>query len=151
MPEPITGHHTLIREFEETEIDRVADELIQFAGDSIKIWLFEGTLGAGKTRLVKALCKVWGVKEEVTSPSFPLVNQYATASGDTIYHLDLYRLKSLEQAAEIGLFEMAESGYVCLIEWASAVGYQPATQHIALNMEYLSETTRRVSVQAYEN
>jgi len=132
-------------EFDLQEVDRLAGTLLTRYRD-LKIWLLEGALGAGKTTLVKALCKRLGVNQEATSPTFSLVNSYESESQSIIYHLDLYRLSNLEQAAEIGLYEITDSGYFCLIEWASAIGYQPADSSLLIHIDHLHQTKRRISV-----
>lgn len=132
-------------EFELSEIRQIAERLV-LKYNHIRIWLLEGLLGAGKTTLVKALANHLGVVGEATSPTFSLVNSYESETLGAIYHLDLYRLQSLEQAAEIGLFEIADSGYFCLIEWASAIGYEPADSYLILQIDHVHQTKRRLSV-----
>lgn len=116
-----------------------------------RVWLLEGNLGAGKTTLVQELARQLAIDGEVTSPTFSLVNQYQSARLGTVYHLDLYRLQTIDQAVEIGLFEMVDSGYVCLIEWASAIDFRPAVPFIRIDLEHINHTTRRLSVAMHEN
>ena len=81
---------------------------------------FEGELGAGKTTLVKALCKALGVTEMVSSPTFALVNEYAAANlgaRSKVYHIDLYRLEGEEEAIGAGIEDHLYSGDLCLVEW----------------------------------
>ena len=132
------------------DVDLLSDELIGRFSDK-KIWLFEGGLGAGKTTLIQSLCKNLGVTGDVNSPTFSLVNEYKSDVNAIIYHLDLYRLKTLDQALEIGLFELVDSGYFCLIEWASAIGFKPVKPYILLNIEHLNIIDRHISVKIYEN
>lgn len=82
-----------------------------------RIWLFHGEMGAGKTTLIKALCKELGVSDATSSPTFSLVNEYHTSSGEKIYHFDFYRLKKEEEALDFGIEEYLSSGCLCLIEW----------------------------------
>ncbi|MCB0509803.1 MAG: tRNA (adenosine(37)-N6)-threonylcarbamoyltransferase complex ATPase subunit type 1 TsaE, partial [Bacteroidetes bacterium] len=81
-----------------------------------KIFLFIGEMGAGKTTLIKEFCWSLGVEEDVSSPTYALVNEYSSKQG-TIYHFDLFRLKSTEEALDIGLENYIDSGNICLIEW----------------------------------
>ena len=76
-----------------------------------------GEMGAGKTTFVHALCDELGVENAVSSPTFSIINEYATAAGKTIYHLDLYRLKSVQEAIDAGVEDCFYSGNLCLVEW----------------------------------
>ena len=76
-----------------------------------------GEMGAGKTTFVHALCDELGVENAVSSPTFSIINQYTTAKGKTIYHLDLYRLKSVQEAIDAGVEVCFYSGNLCLVEW----------------------------------
>lgn len=82
---------------------------------------FEGEMGAGKTTFIKALCQHLGVQEEVSSPTFSLVNEYRDARNHPIYHFDFYRLNDPREAVDIGALEYFNSGYLCLIEWPGRV------------------------------
>lgn len=76
-----------------------------------------GEMGAGKTTFVHALCDELGVENAVSSPTFSIINEYTTAKGKTIYHLDLYRLKSVQEAIDAGVEDCFYSGNLCLVEW----------------------------------
>jgi len=86
-----------------------------------RVFAFYGDLGAGKTTLIKALCQVLGVKEEVTSPSFAIINEYDAGGIDLIYHFDFYRIKKLVEVMDIGYEEYLYSGYYCFLEWADKI------------------------------
>ena len=73
-------------------------------------------MGAGKTTLIKQLCTHLGIKDEVSSPTFSLVNEYESSMG-LVYHFDLYRIRSEEELYDIGYEDYFFSGYLCLIEW----------------------------------
>lgn len=137
-------------EYKLEETTEIARQLISKFGTQ-RIWLLEGNLGAGKTTLVQQLAKLTGVQDEVTSPTFSLINEYKTSSGDKVYHLDLYRLQQFDELYEIGMFEIEESGYFCLIEWASAVGYIPAVSYLSVTLEYVDPVKRRITVLVHEN
>lgn len=89
--------------------------------ESEPIILFEGPMGAGKTTLIKELCRQLGVEENVSSPTFALVNEYEGRSGKLIYHFDFYRIDDEREALDIGAPEYFESGNLCLIEWSSLI------------------------------
>ena len=101
--------------------------------------LLFGSMGAGKTTLIKALCKVLLVEDEVSSPTYSLVNEYETEAGETIYHFDLYRLNSPEEALDFGVEEYLESGNMCLIEWPEKI------------VDFLPETFGVIKIEAFEN
>ncbi len=81
------------------------------------VLLFVGSMGAGKTTLIKAICAALGVVDEVSSPTYALVNEYQTEAGETVFHFDLYRLNHPEEALDFGVEEYLDSGSVCLVEW----------------------------------
>ncbi|WP_303311382.1 tRNA (adenosine(37)-N6)-threonylcarbamoyltransferase complex ATPase subunit type 1 TsaE [Hymenobacter sp. BT730] len=83
--------------------------------------LFEGEMGAGKTTLIKALCENLGVQDDVSSPTFSLVNEYRNGQNQPIYHFDFYRIDDPADALRMGALEYFDSGYLCLIEWPSRV------------------------------
>lgn len=97
-------------------LDDVAAKLLQLSDDR-RIWLFEGDLGSGKTTLIKHLCEHLGVQNPVQSPTYSLVNEYRTSNGLPVFHFDLYRLKNIREAYEIGIDEYLDSGSYCFIEW----------------------------------
>lgn len=78
---------------------------------------FHGEMGAGKTTFIKALCAEFGVKDNVSSPTFAIINEYLTPENDTIYHFDLYRLETIADLQNIGVEDYFYSGKICLIEW----------------------------------
>ncbi len=102
------------------EIANVCQELIPLL-DKTPVVLLNGAMGAGKTTFVAELCRQLGCTIAATSPTYALVNEYKTTTGKIIYHFDLYRLKSLEEALDIGIEEYLDSGNICLIEWPEIV------------------------------
>ena len=82
---------------------------------------FNGPMGAGKTTLISALCRKWNVKDQVSSPTFSIVNEYETYSKNLLFHFDFYRLNSIEEALDIGVEEYLDSGNICLIEWGERI------------------------------
>jgi tRNA threonylcarbamoyladenosine biosynthesis protein TsaE len=98
------------------ELDSVAHQLLA-EGRGRPVWLFEGAMGAGKTTLIKALCRALGVVSMVQSPTFSIVNEYTTHEGKSVYHFDCYRLRNEAEALDIGIEEYFDSGTYCFMEW----------------------------------
>lgn len=82
-----------------------------------KVIAFHGEMGAGKTTFIHAICKVLGVQNNVSSPTFSIINEYLLPDGRIVYHMDLYRLKDESEAIEAGVEDCIHSGKVCLVEW----------------------------------
>lgn len=80
------------------------------------VLLLKGNLGAGKTTFTKVLLKNLGSTDEVSSPTYAIVNEYVTPRG-LVYHFDLYRMKNIGEVYDIGIEEYLDSAYLCIIEW----------------------------------
>lgn len=106
----------------ESDIDNAADRILE-AADGCSVIAFHGEMGAGKTTIISAIARALGVSpEEISSPSFSIINEYRSdATAELIYHFDLYRLQSIEQAAEIGVEDYFDSGALCLLEWPDII------------------------------
>jgi tRNA threonylcarbamoyladenosine biosynthesis protein TsaE len=102
------------------EISHAARKLVT-SGAPYLLWTFEGEMGSGKTTLIRAVCQALGVSDEVSSPTFSLVNEYRTITGETIFHFDFYRIKNLEEVYDIGYEDYFFSGNICLIEWPDKI------------------------------
>ena len=85
-----------------------------------KVFAFHGTMGAGKTTFIHALCDIKGVNSTVGSPTFSIINEYSYPDGN-IYHIDLYRLKDEEEAIRAGVEDVLYSGNICLVEWPERI------------------------------
>lgn len=131
------------------EIDQVAHEIIKHAGDH-KIWLFEGEMGAGKTTLIKAVCKAFGVADVVNSPTFSIVNEYRNEQDDIFYHFDFYRLNDITEAIDIGAEEYFDSGDYCFIEWPSKVEQILPEEVLRVNVTIEGKDERLVELIRYE-
>jgi len=97
------------------DLDIVAQELIKYT-EKYQIFCFFGEVGAGKTTLITSFCKELGVKDEISSPTYSIVQEYVL-DNKKLYHIDLYRLNSEEEAFDIGLEDYLYSGAICLVEW----------------------------------
>ncbi len=102
------------------ELPKVAEALIELM-EKANVFAFNGSMGAGKTTFIKAICAALGVDNVVNSPTFAIVNEYENPVGEPIFHFDFYRLNSVQEAVDIGFQEYIESGYLCLIEWPEKI------------------------------
>lgn len=103
-------------------LDKIADaarEFVEQIGDK-RVFAFYGGMGAGKTTFIKAVCEQLGVKDAVTSPTFAIVNEYASNFGP-VYHFDFYRIKNLGEVMDLGFEDYAYSGNFCLMEWPELI------------------------------
>ncbi len=131
------------------ELEKAAKILLSLAGKRKK-WCFYGDLGAGKTTFIKAICKYLNVVEGVTSPTYSLVNEYSyiddkTATTNYLYHLDLYRLKQIEEALDIGIEEYLYDSNYCFIEWAQIIEPILPAEVVTIHIEMLEDGRRKIT------
>jgi tRNA threonylcarbamoyladenosine biosynthesis protein TsaE len=131
------------------EISRAAREIIDYAAD-IRVWLFEGEMGAGKTTLIKEICRMMKVEDHVSSPTYSLVNEYRTEDGKTVYHFDFYRIKHQNEALDIGADEYFYSGDLCMIEWPSMIPDLLPQEYLQIDINIDSTQTRKIKLTAHE-
>lgn len=124
----------------------VAKEMIESLQGAPRVWLFRGQMGAGKTTLSKELLLQLGVGQNVQSPTFSLVNEYQTITGEIIYHFDLYRLKNIQEALAIGIEEYLDSGNYCLIEWPEQAEELWDFPHVNVEIEAINEVQRKLTL-----
>jgi len=98
------------------ELDRISKVILEQYSDN-RVFGIVGKMGAGKTTLIKAMCKELGVTDIVTSPTFSIINVYKTKTDSIVYHFDFYRLKNISELMDIGYEDYFYSGEHCLIEW----------------------------------
>ena len=132
----------MIREFKINDIDTLAKEISTLISHSII--LFDGSMGMGKTTLIKALCNRLNVIDTVSSPTFSLINEYKTKDDKSIYHFDCYRLETPEEAYDFGAEEYLDSGSICLIEWAEKIQPLLPQQVHHIKLEYIDQNTRKI-------
>ena len=101
-------------------IREAAKEFVSAMGDHT-VFAFYGKMGAGKTTFIKAVCECLGVEDVINSPTFAIVNEYRSGSGELIYHFDFYRIKKLEEVYDMGYEDYFYSGALCFIEWPELV------------------------------
>ncbi|MFN4299945.1 MAG: tRNA (adenosine(37)-N6)-threonylcarbamoyltransferase complex ATPase subunit type 1 TsaE [Thermaurantimonas sp.] len=110
----------MIHIYSPEEYEKVA-EILLTTYKHIKLWLFDGPMGAGKTTFIRAIMHKAGVKDVVSSPTFAIINEYEGANGEPVYHLDCYRLSGTDEAVQAGIDEIVTSGKWCLIEWPKII------------------------------
>lgn len=102
------------------DIEKVASAFLDYVGDST-IFALYGAMGVGKTTFVKAVASCAGVTDDVSSPTFAIVNEYGTADGRVLYHFDFYRINDVSEALDFGYEEYFFSGNKCFIEWPEKI------------------------------
>ena len=125
-----------------SEIETVATNLLPHL--TSKVILVNGEMGAGKTTMIKALCKALNSPDDVSSPTFSLINEYRTASNEPLYHFDCYRIESEEEAYDFGAEEYLHSGHLCFIEWSENIASLLPKESNALMIEKIDATTRKI-------
>lgn len=101
------------------DLKSIAENLIRHFPEN-RIFAFYGKMGAGKTTFIQSVCRVLGSDDNITSPTFALINEYDSVSG-LIYHFDFYRIKNMEEAFDFGYEDYLFSGSYCLIEWPELI------------------------------
>ena len=124
----------------------IARQLLDVLKD-YPVWLFYGEMGAGKTTLIKAICEELGVEDQASSPTFSIVNEYATAKGP-VYHFDFYRIKSEQEAMDLGYEEYFYSGHACFVEWPELIPSLIPDNAVAITIRLLPNGDRELSVAA---
>lgn len=127
----------------ESEIPHLALELREWIVAQKNI-LFYGEMGAGKTTLIKGICAALGSSNEISSPTYALVNEYE-GDNSLIYHFDLFRLKSFKEVLDIGFEEYIDSDAICLIEWPEKI--ESLVEHgLKIEIDKIDFNTRKISI-----
>lgn len=116
------------------QLPRLASDLLDEFREE-RFFAFFGKMGVGKTTLIKALCDQLGVKEVVCSPTFAIINEYTSGEGEPVYHFDFYRLKSAEEAYDIGYEEYFYSGMYCFTEWTEKIEQLLPEHYVRVEMK----------------
>ncbi|MEL0225777.1 MAG: tRNA (adenosine(37)-N6)-threonylcarbamoyltransferase complex ATPase subunit type 1 TsaE [Flavobacteriaceae bacterium] len=127
-----------------SEIETVAVNLLPHL--TSKVILVNGEMGAGKTTIIKALCKALNSPDVVSSPTFSLINEYRTAHDKPLYHFDGYRIENEEEAYDCGADEYLPSGDVCVIEWSENIASLLPEESNSLMIEKIDATTRKITL-----
>ncbi len=105
-------------------LDTIREAAREFVAnmDDRTVFAFRGSMGAGKTTFIKAICEELGVEDVINSPTFAIINEYrSTTTGELIYHFDFYRINKLSEAEDIGTEDYFYSGALCFIEWPEKI------------------------------
>lgn len=127
------------------DIENVAKTFLKYIKE-YTVLAFHGDLGAGKTTFIKSVCKILGVEENISSPTFSIINQYKTATSKPISHIDLYRLKDLEEAINAGVEESIFNSEFCFIEWPEKFLSILPADTVNVFIETIDNTTRKLIV-----
>ena len=131
----------------EEALPQAAREFASLMGDNT-VFAFYGDMGAGKTTFINALCAALGVDpEETASPTFALINEYRSDStAELIYHLDFYRVESLEEALELGIEDYFDSGSICLIEWPERIAAALPADTVSVKVTVNDDDSRTLTI-----
>ena len=127
-------------------IKQTAKKFIELIGNRT-VFAFNGSMGAGKTTFIKAICESMGVKEPVNSPTFSIVNEYEAADGRIIYHFDCYRINKIEEAVDMGTEEYLYSGNLCFIEWSENIAPLLPDQIVNVNIKETENGKREIQIE----
>ncbi|MCR4857898.1 MAG: tRNA (adenosine(37)-N6)-threonylcarbamoyltransferase complex ATPase subunit type 1 TsaE [Bacteroidales bacterium] len=126
----------------ENQLDQVAEAILK-AYPEERVFGFYGEMGAGKTTLIKAICRALGVHDVTSSPTFAIINEYWTDGGEPLYHFDFYRIDEPADASRVGFEEYLYSGHYCFIEWTENVEEILQGDFIPITIERVDEEKRR--------
>ena len=122
------------------ELDMVAQAVLNSLEGRTVVAL-DAPMGAGKTTLISRIAEQHGAEDDVTSPTFAIVNEYVGQR--VIYHFDMYRIERVEEALDFGCEEYISSGELCLIEWPEKIEPLLPEDTMVVKIEILSDTERR--------
>ena len=124
------------------ELTQAAKDLLAFC-ESEKKMAFYGEMGAGKTTFIQALCQQLNSTDKASSPTYTLINEYHSDGKASIFHMDLYRLKNIAEALDIGIEDYLYNDNYCLIEWPQVI--EPLLEnHVKIKMEILEDSSRKI-------
>lgn len=129
-------------------LDGIADAARQFvdAMGENKVFAMFGPMGVGKTTFVKAVCEILGVEDAITSPTFAIVNEYRTNTGDQIFHFDFYRIRKVEEVYDMGYEDYVYSGAVCFLEWPELIEELLPEDAVRVTLSEEEDGTRTITL-----
>ncbi len=132
--------------FSETPEDlTIAATMILEEMSSERIFAFYGEMGSGKTTLIKAFCGVLGSRDMVHSPTFSLVNEYEDDQGESLYHFDFYRIKTIGEVYDMGFEEYVYSGNYCFMEWPERILELLPKFYVYVSIEVKEKEARKIT------
>lgn len=127
------------------ELPQLAERILATAGDR-KVFAFYAPMGAGKTTLIKELCRLLGSVDTLSSPTYSIINEYAIkGKPEKIYHIDLYRLRDISEAMAIGIDDCMDGAHYCFIEWPDIITALLPVQALKINIE-VDGNTRNMAI-----
>ncbi|MBT8317219.1 MAG: tRNA (adenosine(37)-N6)-threonylcarbamoyltransferase complex ATPase subunit type 1 TsaE [Lutibacter sp.] len=138
----------MVKNYSLQQLPEIAKEVAELAQHNIL--LFYGEMGVGKTTLIKEILKLLGVKDNVSSPTFSLVNEYQTNDNKIIYHFDFYRIKNEEEAMDMGIEEYFYSDSLCLIEWPNKVENLLPLKTVSIKITLENNQQRTIAIKNNE-
>lgn len=131
-------------EYRLEDIQSAAKQFIDEMGQN-RIFLFEGEMGAGKTTFISEICRQLGAQDDLGSPTFSIVNEYADAQGNPIYHFDLYRINSTAELLDMGAPDYFDSGNLCMVEWPDRLGQFAPEEALSVHISVNPDNSRTIS------
>ena len=125
-------------------LSEVATEIISSAEN--KTLLFYGQMGVGNTTLIKEICKQLGVLDNISSPTFSLVNEYQTSNNEKVFHFDFYRIEEEEEALDMGIEEYFDNNDWCLVEWPENIENLLPLKAVQIHLSILNDQQRNIQL-----
>lgn len=136
------------------QIDKTAGDFVRFISEcddlQSNLFAFYGKMGAGKTTFIKAICTALGVKDNVNSPTFTIINEYRSAKGFPIYHFDFYRITRIQEAYDIGVEDYFDGNGLCLMEWPEKIAEILPEETVRVDITVNEDLSRTVSLRTGE-